>query len=59
MGGAYNPHGRDDKRIQNIGGKPEGSRPLRRSRHRWEDNIKTDLQIQCMSVQGLDFCCLE
>jgi len=25
-------------------GKPEGKRLLRRPRHRWEDNIKTDLQ---------------
>jgi len=25
-------------------GKPEGKRPLGRSRHRWEDNIKMDLQ---------------
>jgi len=25
-------------------GIPEGKRPLRRPRHRWEDNIKTDLQ---------------
>jgi len=25
-------------------GKPEGKRPLGRTRHRWEDNIKTDLQ---------------
>jgi len=25
-------------------GKPERKRPLGRSRHRWEDNIKTDLQ---------------
>ena len=24
--------------------KPEGKRPLRRPRHRWEDNIKVDLQ---------------
>jgi len=24
--------------------KPEGERPLGRSRHRWEDNIKMDLQ---------------
>jgi hypothetical protein len=23
--------------------KPEGKRPLERSRHRWEDNIKTDV----------------
>jgi hypothetical protein len=25
-------------------GKPEEKRPLRRPRHRWEDNIKMDLQ---------------
>jgi hypothetical protein len=25
-------------------GKPEGRRPLRRPRHRWEDNIKMDLR---------------
>jgi ribosome biogenesis protein Nip4 len=25
-------------------GRPEGRRPLRRPRHRWEDNIKMDLQ---------------
>jgi len=25
-------------------GKPEGKRPMGRPRHRWEDNIKTDLQ---------------
>jgi hypothetical protein len=25
-------------------GKPEGKRPLGRPRHRWEDNIRTDLQ---------------
>ena len=25
-------------------GKPEGKRPFGRPRHRWEDNIKMDLQ---------------
>jgi hypothetical protein len=25
-------------------GKPEGKRPFERPRHRWEDNIKMDLQ---------------
>jgi hypothetical protein len=25
-------------------GKPEGKRPLRRPRHRWEDNIRMDLE---------------
>jgi hypothetical protein len=29
-------------------GKPEGKRPFGRTRHRWEDNIKTDLQeVEC------------
>jgi len=27
-----------------LAGKPEGKRPLGRSSHRWEDNIKMDLQ---------------
>jgi len=27
-----------------LPGKPEGKRPLGRPRHRWEDNIKMDLQ---------------
>jgi hypothetical protein len=28
--------------------KPEGKRPLRRTRHIWEDNIKMDLQeVRC------------
>ena len=32
-------------------GKPEGKTPLERPRHRWEDNIKMDLQevgCECM-----------
>ena len=29
-------------------GKPRGKRPLGRPRHRWEDNIKMDLQeVRC------------
>ena len=32
-------------------GKPEGKRPLRRPRRRWEDNIKTDLQeVGCVGM---------
>jgi hypothetical protein len=34
--------GRDVHRV--LVGKPEGKRPLRRPRRRWEDNIKMDLQ---------------
>ena len=31
-------------------GKPEGKRSLGRSRHRWENNIKMDLQDLCVGV---------
>jgi hypothetical protein len=30
--------------VQGLGGEPEGKRPLGRPRHRWEHNIKMDLQ---------------
>ena len=33
---------RDAYRV--LLGRPEGKRPLGRLRHRWEDNIKMDLQ---------------
>jgi hypothetical protein len=36
-------------------GKPEGRRPLRIPRHRWEDNIKMDLQkVRCGGVDWID-----
>jgi hypothetical protein len=31
-------------------GKPEGKRPLGRPRHRWEDNIKMDIQAVDVGV---------
>jgi hypothetical protein len=34
-------------------GKPEGKRPLGRPRHRWEDNIKGD--IQEVGFGGMDW----
>ena len=34
-------------------GKPEGKRPLGRCRHRWEDNIKLDLQE--VGCEGMDW----
>jgi hypothetical protein len=34
-------------------GKPEGKRPLGRSRSRWEDNIKADLQE--LVCRGMDW----
>jgi hypothetical protein len=30
--------------YRNLVGRPEGRQPLGRPRHRWEDNIKMDLQ---------------
>jgi len=44
MGGAYSANGwrRDIYRV--LVGKPEGARPLGRTRRSWEDNIKMDLQ---------------
>jgi hypothetical protein len=36
-------------------GKPEGSRPLRRPRSRWEDNIKMDLrEVGCGGADWVD-----
>jgi hypothetical protein len=36
-------------------GKPEGKRPLVRTRRRWEDNIKTDLQeVGCGGVDWIN-----
>jgi len=34
----------EDRGVQRVLGKPEGKGPLGRPRHRWEDNIKMDLQ---------------
>jgi hypothetical protein len=34
---------------------PEGKRPLGRPRHRWEDNMKMDLQeVGCRGVEWID-----
>jgi hypothetical protein len=42
---------RDGYRV--LVGKPEGKRPLRKSRRRWEDNIKMDLQE--VGCEGMDW----
>jgi hypothetical protein len=34
-------------------GKPEGKRPLGRPRHRWEDNIK--MELQAVGCRGTDW----
>ena len=36
-------------------GKPEGQRPLGRPRHRWEDNIRMDLQeVGCGNMDWIE-----
>jgi hypothetical protein len=40
---AWVTHNGDLKCIHNFFRKHEGKRPLRRPRHRWEDNIRMDL----------------
>jgi len=36
-------------------GKPEGKRPLGRTRHSWEDNIKMDLQeVGCGGMEWIE-----
>jgi hypothetical protein len=44
--------GRDVYRV--LVGKPEGKRPLMRPRHRWENNIKMDLQeVGCGGMEWI------
>jgi hypothetical protein len=42
MGGKCSTHGRDEKWYKILVGKPEGKRPLRIHKRRWEDNIRMD-----------------
>jgi hypothetical protein len=35
--------GEERKVYKVLVGKPEGKRPLRRTRHRWEDGLRMDL----------------
>jgi len=36
-------------------GKPEGKKPLGRPRHRWDDNIKVDIQeVGCGGLDWID-----
>ena len=52
MGWACSTMG-DRRGVQRVlVGKPEGQRPLGSHRHRWEDNIKIDLQE--VGCEGMD-----
>jgi hypothetical protein len=41
---ACSTHGRYEKCVKILVGKPEGKRPFGRPRCRWKDNIRTDLR---------------
>jgi hypothetical protein len=45
-------YGGGERLVQVLVGKPEEKRSLWRPRHRWEDNIKMDLQE--MGCGGMD-----
>jgi hypothetical protein len=40
--------------YKTLAGKPEGKRPFRKPRHRWEDNIKTDLGRMAEGVDWIN-----
>jgi hypothetical protein len=41
--------------MQDLVGKPEEKRPFGRPRHRWEDNIKMDLQeVGCGGMNWIE-----
>jgi hypothetical protein len=42
MGRACRTYRGEERRIQDFVGQPEGKRPLRSPRRRWEDDIKMD-----------------
>jgi hypothetical protein len=44
VGRACGIHGRGEKSVQVLVGKPKGKRPLRRPRCKWEDGIRMDLK---------------
>ena len=55
MGGECSKYGVEERCIQGFGGKPEGKRLFGRTRRRWEDNIKMDLQeVGCEGMEWID-----
>jgi hypothetical protein len=55
MGRACSSHGEGRGVYRVLVGKPEGKRPLGRSRHRWEDNNKMDLQeVGCGDMNWIE-----
>jgi hypothetical protein len=55
MGGTCSSDGDGRGLYRVLVGNPEGKRPLGRSRFRWEDNIKKDLQeVGCGGIDWIE-----
>jgi len=55
MGGACSMYEAKRGIYRVLVGKPEGKRPLGRSRRRWEHNIKMDLQeVECAIMDWIE-----
>jgi hypothetical protein len=60
MGGAYSADGEEKDVYRVLVGKPEGKRPLRRPRLKWEVNIRIFLQeVGCGVWTGLGWLRIE
>jgi hypothetical protein len=54
VGRACGAYGAEKKCMKVSVGKPEGKRPLRRCKHRWEDNVQMDPKRNRMGGYLLD-----
>jgi hypothetical protein len=55
MGGARSTYGEEERCIQDFGGELERKEPLGRSRRKWADNIKMDLQEVGWGMDWIDW----
>ena len=55
MGGACSAYGGGERCVWGFGGETWGKEPLGRSRRRWENNIKMDLQeVGCGGMDWIE-----
>ena len=55
MDGVCSAYGGEERRIRVLVGKHEGKRLLGILRHRWEDNIRKDLQdVGCVGMDWIE-----